>query len=236
MSFLLTLDRIFEILWLMVTSLLFFIPFLFVHTFFLTLKWFLPSLIHKFANMRVLVKSLCCRNKRIMMDLLHFFLDDSWRLDGELIELRHPAYFQEFIVAKRAIYHVISYLDILCITILSTCVNIVLASFEFCDFFRKIKDYWLLVLLFFPIFRYWRDLQTIFSIDRNAYELAFVQKFIVNLIQMVVDKVAALSINHLNKIQCDVILLVIVFEGLVGFGGIGVFYSVGPEIYRHLNK
>ena len=53
---------------------------------------------------------------------------------------------------------------------------------------------------------------------------------------MIVDKVAALSIDYLDKIQSDVIMLLIVFEGLVGFGWIGVLYSIGPEIYRHLNK
>lgn len=53
---------------------------------------------------------------------------------------------------------------------------------------------------------------------------------------MIVDKGITLSINHLDKIQSDVVMLLIVFEGLVGFCGVGVLYSIGPEIYRHLNK
>lgn len=53
---------------------------------------------------------------------------------------------------------------------------------------------------------------------------------------MIVDKVVTLSINHLDKIQSDVIMLLLILERLVGVGGVGVLYSIGPEIYRHLNK
>lgn len=76
MFLLFALDRIFDILRLMLTSLLFFVPLLFVHALFLTLKRLLPSLVHKFTHMRILVESLRGRDERIMINLLHFLLDD----------------------------------------------------------------------------------------------------------------------------------------------------------------